>query len=556
MPTYVLLSNIPTQIQDSVTSLNMSGGTMEFYLAGTTTPTNLFSDEIGTSIGTSISLNSGGYPQSGGNIVNLYYDAEIDIKIIIRDAAGGEIVTVDPIQSPLSWLTASLLGQIIKPQTPEELAAGIAIVDYQRDPGDIRRYGADGTPADIAAINSAASISHLHPMYIPATDTFWQHTGNINLPDEDGVTIIGDGDKSVIRITTASADGIRNGTGNRQFNYTFRDFRIGVDGAISGGTGIDLEDVSNSFFSNVKVIADDTSQGFRVGWRLFTSVGGGCFRNEFESCSVRTDVNASARGVLISGGSEQSSNSHHIRGGEVRADSGIGVFIERSGVTAAGISTQNTIDQVSFEGTTATGVSIEGGSSVAQFNQVQLCRFEGPTAGISMDANTVANGTFMNFFSTGVTTPISDSGENFTFEPAPHTSVDSKFIVGRGHYEVANLRDTAVPAFSAPLQNVAHPAFGTQVAGDTNLRIEIRADGQVEWGPGDGASDVSLDRVAVGVLGFNAGNFAVPSYTVATLPAVTQAGQVIYVSDETGGAILAFSDGTNFRRVSDRAIVS
>jgi hypothetical protein len=31
---------------------------------------------------------------------------------------------------------------------------------------------------------------------------------------------------------------------------------------------------------------------------------------------------------------------------------------------------------------------------------------------------------------------------------------------------------------------------------------------------------------------------------------------LIYVSDEVGGAVPAFSDGTNWRRVTDRAIVS
>lgn len=46
------------------------------------------------------------------------------------------------------------------------------------------------------------------------------------------------------------------------------------------------------------------------------------------------------------------------------------------------------------------------------------------------------------------------------------------------------------------------------------------------------------------------------SYTVAALPSATPAGRVIYVSDESGGAVLAFSDGTNWRRVTDRAIVS
>lgn len=48
-----------------------------------------------------------------------------------------------------------------------------------------------------------------------------------------------------------------------------------------------------------------------------------------------------------------------------------------------------------------------------------------------------------------------------------------------------------------------------------------------------------------------------PEYTVATLPsAANYTRGMIYVSDETGGAIPAFSDGTNWRRVTDRTIVS
>lgn len=47
------------------------------------------------------------------------------------------------------------------------------------------------------------------------------------------------------------------------------------------------------------------------------------------------------------------------------------------------------------------------------------------------------------------------------------------------------------------------------------------------------------------------------SYTVATLPsAATNASSMIYVSDESGGATVAFSDGINWRRVQDRNIVS
>jgi len=50
--------------------------------------------------------------------------------------------------------------------------------------------------------------------------------------------------------------------------------------------------------------------------------------------------------------------------------------------------------------------------------------------------------------------------------------------------------------------------------------------------------------------------FVLPSYTVATLPSAATAGAMLFVTDETGGSVPAFSDGTNWRRVTDRSIVS
>lgn len=48
----------------------------------------------------------------------------------------------------------------------------------------------------------------------------------------------------------------------------------------------------------------------------------------------------------------------------------------------------------------------------------------------------------------------------------------------------------------------------------------------------------------------------VPSYTVAGVPSATPAGQLAYISNEVGGAVLAFSDATNWRRVTDRAVIA
>ncbi|MEM8770317.1 MAG: DUF2793 domain-containing protein [Pseudomonadota bacterium] len=46
------------------------------------------------------------------------------------------------------------------------------------------------------------------------------------------------------------------------------------------------------------------------------------------------------------------------------------------------------------------------------------------------------------------------------------------------------------------------------------------------------------------------------SYSVSSLPSASIPGQLIYIADESGGPAPAFSDGTNWRRVTDRATVS
>lgn len=46
------------------------------------------------------------------------------------------------------------------------------------------------------------------------------------------------------------------------------------------------------------------------------------------------------------------------------------------------------------------------------------------------------------------------------------------------------------------------------------------------------------------------------SYTVDDLPDATTEAGIIYVSDDAGGGVLAFTDGTNWLRCTDRTIVA
>ena len=77
-------------------------------------------------------------------------------------------------------------------------------------------------------------------------------------------------------------------------------------------------------------------------------------------------------------------------------------------------------------------------------------------------------------------------------------------------------------------------------------RMRITSGGNV--GIGTAAPDANAKLDVDGVI-------KTKSYVVASLPTVVVGG-IIYVSDETGGAVLAFSDGVDWRRVTDRAIVS
>lgn len=88
--------------------------------------------------------------------------------------------------------------------------------------------------------------------------------------------------------------------------------------------------------------------------------------------------------------------------------------------------------------------------------------------------------------------------------------------------------------------------FMTMNAGGLAERLRITSAGYVGIGVTAPACKLDIDGPA-----------KVKSYAKAALPsAAAGAGQIVYVSDEAGGATIAFSDGASWRRVADRAVVS
>ncbi len=89
------------------------------------------------------------------------------------------------------------------------------------------------------------------------------------------------------------------------------------------------------------------------------------------------------------------------------------------------------------------------------------------------------------------------------------------------------------------------------LCGDDNLHLKVSPDGSI-WSEALVLSSGSGPRAAVD------GALQVKSLAKASLPAASAqgAGAILFVPDEAGGATLAFSDGTSWRRVADLAVVS
>lgn len=71
------------------------------------------------------------------------------------------------------------------------------------------------------------------------------------------------------------------------------------------------------------------------------------------------------------------------------------------------------------------------------------------------------------------------------------------------------------------------------------------------------ATTTALVNSDYGVIETSGGPVEFPRYAVAQVPSASAyIGHMVYITNETGGPVMAFSDGTNWRRVTDRAVIS
>lgn len=164
--------------------------------------------------------------------------------------------------------------------------------------------------------------------------------------------------------------------------------------------------------------------------------------------------------------------------------------------------------------------------------------------------------------SVGLDSQVLKLGINAAADDTNRLSVSSEAVLcsnssGGVHVKLnkASSGDPAALLFQTGFSGRAE--LGT--TGDDKLHIKVSADGSA-WTEAvvvDSGGKVGLGTATPAVKLDVDGPIRLRSYSVAGAPiASAGAGQMIFVSDEAGGATLAFSDGTSWRRVTDRAVIS
>ena len=189
-------------------------------------------------------------------------------------------------------------------------------------------------------------------------------------------------------------------------------------------------------------------------------------------------------------------------------------------------------------GSKTSAVFNSGGSQDLYHNNTK--KFETTNSGISVTGDVEITGDI----TTADTDNLSEGSTNLYFTTArANTAIDAKIT---GDMTFGNV--TAQSVETGVVEGVVFQPitdYGT-ITSSANITIDYGAVNETGTVPAIGDFEYVTD--IFGPTG--------DSFLVSALPSASQPGQMIYVSDETGGSVMAFSDGSNWRRITDRVVVS
>lgn len=159
------------RLTDSTDGSPLVGAVIEFYDAGTTTPKTVYSDDdLLTSIGTTVTTDSLGYPTSdAGTTKSLVYVGTSAYKVVIKTSGGTTISSHDEVKGAVATVDSSDLSvQVTRPVVTKSL-------DYTVLTSDQNKIFAGNC--------TAGDVTFTLPSAVTAADGFqitFQHAGTAN----------------------------------------------------------------------------------------------------------------------------------------------------------------------------------------------------------------------------------------------------------------------------------------------------------------------------------------------------------------------------------------
>lgn len=108
----------------------ISGATVEFYAAGTSTPKTVHSDDdLTVSLGAVVTCDAGGYPANSGTRVQVYVGTP-DYKVIIKDSTGATLATHDNVKGALTTPTTVTEAKRKTPVISKTSTYSVVLADW------------------------------------------------------------------------------------------------------------------------------------------------------------------------------------------------------------------------------------------------------------------------------------------------------------------------------------------------------------------------------------------------------------------------------------------
>jgi hypothetical protein len=392
-----------------------------------------------------------------------------------------------------------------------------------RDVVSVKDFGAvgDGTTDDTAAIQAGLDSLSAEAVAANTVKTLsfvpglrYKITNDIQLKTR--VSLYCNGIAYLIQ-STAGKKGLTNATGTRIY-AGIEGIVCYMDTGLTGTIGMDLTDVTDSFFERCGAHTNDgVNEGFSTAVKIYSTASGGAYRNVLINPIIRAKNGAASIGLDASGtGAGFGANSLRVYGGQIQAIGGTNIQVCGDNI--------NILDVV-MEGAAVVGIdflSVLGNRA----NVVSGCRFENVvTTAIQFGALATENLTVGNAYTSATTNKVLDNnGDNWIAE------VSQIFLnkVGKGRYEAGIPVDTAKGVFIANMQSSGQIGYDCRITGDTYPRWQAKSNSRWQFGSGSAVPDVGMIRSAANTMALYSDTSG-----AAFLLNATVASHQVYVGDST-----------------------